>query len=75
MLVIHSSLGSTDCSRCRVFNSGTTLFAQRIGQPEFTLLPIKIAEMRNIAAVEEALIRIQHATKTGEDSVELTDLE
>ena len=75
MFVIHSSLGSTDCSGCRVFNSGTTLFAKRIEEPDFALLPIKIAEMRNVAAVEEALNRIQHAIKAGKRSIKLIDLE
>lgn len=75
MFVIHSSLGSTDCSGCQIFNRGTTLFVKRIRQPEFALLPIKIAEVRNVAAVKEALSRIQHAIKNGKRSVKLTDLE
>ena len=75
MFVIHSSLGSTDCTGCQIFNKGTTLFIKHIKQPEFASLPIKIAEIRNIASIQKALRRIQNAIKTGKRSVELTDLE
>ena len=75
MFVIDSSLGSTDCSGCEIFKKGTVLFAKRIERPGFVTLPIKIAEMPHVTAAEKALKRIQYAIKTGERSVELTDLE
>ena len=53
----------------------TVLFAKVLQQPNFVALPIRIAEMPNVAAVEEALGRIRHAIKTGELYVDLTDLE
>lgn len=75
MFIVNSNLGSTDCSGCEIFKKGMVLFAKRIERPGFVTLPIKIAEMPNIAAAEKALKRIQDAFETGETSVKLTDLE
>ena len=75
MFVIKSSLGSTDCSDCRIFTKGTALFAKNLQQPEFVSLPIKIAEMPNVAVAIEALRRIRYAIKRRKLYVNLTDLE
>ena len=44
LLFLNSSLGITNCSGCLIFKKGKTLFAKRIEEPEFVVLPIKIAE-------------------------------
>ena len=75
IFVINSSLGKTDCSGCLIYQKGPTLFAKHAEQPEFLSLPIKIAEMMDGAAVEEALRRIRYAIKTQKFYVDLTDLE
>lgn len=75
MFLINSSLGKTDCSDCRMFRKDRVLFAQKIQQPKFVSLPIRIAEMPSVADAEEALRRIQYAIKTGKIYVNLTDLE
>ena len=75
MFVINSSLGKTDCSDCQIFKKGTELFAKRVQQRKFVSLPIKIAEMPNIATAEAALRRILYAVKIGEHYVDITDLE
>ena len=75
MLVISSSFGATDCSGCQIFNKGTTLFAKRIMRPGSVSLAIKIAEMRDTAATMKALRRIENAIETGENFIELIDLE
>ena len=75
MFVINTSLGEIDCSGCQIFIKGPTLYAKRIEKPEFVVLPIKIAEMPNIATAEKALRRIRHAIKTQEHYVDLTDFE
>ena len=75
MFVIKSSLDSTDCSGCRIYKKDTTLFAKRVQQPNLAVLPLKIAEMPNVAAAEAALERIRFAIITGKTHVDLTDLE
>ena len=75
MFVINSNLGSTDCSGCLIYNKGAALFAKHLQQPHFVALPIRIAEMPNIAVAEAALKRIQFAIITGKLYVDLTDLE
>ena len=75
MLVISSSLGTTDCSGCQIFNKGTTLFAKRIVRSGSISLAIKIAEMRDAAATTTALRRIKNAIGTGKNFIKLTDLE
>ena len=75
MFGINSSLGDTDCSGCQIFRRGTVLFARLVQEPNFVSLPIKIAEMPNVAAAEAALRRIHWASKIGKRYVDLTDLE
>lgn len=75
IFVINSSLGSTDCAGCQTFIKGKALFTKRVQQPKFVSLPIKIAEMPNVAATEAALRRIRYAIKIGKHYVDLTDLE
>ena len=75
MFVINSSLGRTNCLGCLIFKKGTTSFAKCIEQLEFVSLPVKIAEMPNVAYTEEALRRIRYTIKTGKLYVDLTDLD
>ena len=75
MFVINSGLGDTDCSDCQIFRRGTGIFAKRVQGLKFVSLPIKIAEMPNVAAAKKALRRIQYAIKVDKDYVDLTDLE
>ena len=81
VLVIGSRLGSTDCSGCRIFRRGRSIFAKRLRQPEdigvgrFVALPVKVAELPTICAAEAALKRINEAKKTRKGVVNLEDLE
>ena len=51
------------------------LFAKRVEQPKFVSLPVRIAEMPNVASTEEALRRIRYTIKVGKLYGDLTDLE
>ena len=75
VFVIKSSLDSTDCSDCLIFQKGTELFAKRHQLPNYVSLPIRIAKMPNVTAAEEVLRSIQYAIKTEKRYVDLTDLE
>lgn len=81
VLVIESHLGSTDCSGCRFFRRGCSIFAERVPQPEdtgagiFVALPLRVAELPTTKVAEEALERIQMAQEQRKGVVNLSDLE
>ena len=58
-----------------MLKKGTMLFAKRVEQPKFVSLPVRIAEMPNVASTEEALRRIRYTIKVGKLYGDLTDLE
>ena len=80
-MIIHSRIGSTDCSGCAFFRKGGTLLAKRIRGPEqhpdikFVSLALRVAELPTEKLAKTAIRRIGHALICGETSVSLHDLE
>ena len=81
ILVIQSSLGSTDCSGCNFFRRGKHIFAQRRPQSEdrdtgkFVALPLRVAVLPTTQAAMTALARIDKARRNRIGVVNLMDLE
>lgn len=81
ILIVESHLGSTNCSGCRFFRRGRSIFAKRFRQPEdigvgrFVVLPLKVAELPTPCAAKKALERIDTARKARKGRVDLKDLE
>ena len=80
-MIIHSRMGSTDCSGCTFFRKGGTLLAKRLPGPEehrnikFVSLALRVAELPTEKLADTAIERIGHALMCGETSVSLDDLE
>lgn len=81
ILVIQSSVGSTDCSGCSFFRRGRQIFAQRQQQPgdrrtgKFVSLPLRVAVLPTIRAAITALARIDKARRNRTGIVNVMDLE
>ena len=81
ILVIQSSVGSTDCSGCSFFRRGKQIFAQRRQQPDdwgigkFVSLPLRVAMLPTTQAAMTALARIDRARRNHTGIVNLMDLE
>ena len=81
ILVIQSSVGSTDCSGCSFFRRGKQIFAQRRQQPDdwgtgkFVSLPLRVAVLPTTQAAMTALARIDRARRNHIGTVNLMDLE
>ena len=80
-MIIHSRMGSTDCSDCAFSRKGRTLLAKRLPGPEqhrdikFVSLALRVAELPTEKLADTAIERIGHALMCGETSVSLDDLE
>ena len=80
-MIVHSSIGSTDCSGCRFYRKGTRIFAKPIlprGQNpdvKFVSLALRVAQLPTPEIADIALDRIIYALNRGEACVSLKDLE
>ena len=80
-MIIHSRIGSTDCSGCVFFRKGSALFAKRLPGPDqardvkFVSLALRVAQLPTGKLAETAIERIAHAIMCAETSVSLHDLE
>jgi len=80
-MIIHSRIGSTDCSGCEIYRKGTRIFAKPTAPPgqnpdvKFISLPLRVAQLPTPEIADIALDRIIHALNRGEACVSLEDLE
>ena len=80
-MIIHSSVGSTDCSGCKFYRRGTRIFAESIPPSrqnldvKFVSLALRVAQLPTPEIADIALDRILHAMNRGEAAVSLKDLE
>ena len=80
-MIIHSSIGSTDCSGCEIYRKGSGIFAKPtapLGQnPDaaFISLPLRVAQLPTPEIADIAMDRISYAMNRGEKCVSLENLE
>ena len=80
-MIIHSRIGSTDCSGCKFYRKGSRIFAEPIAPPrqkpdvKHVSLALRVAQLPTPEIADIALDRILHAMNRGEASVSLEDLE
>ena len=80
-MIVHSSIGSTDCSGCEFYRKGSRIFAKPtapLGEnPEvkFVSLALRVAQFPMPEIADIAMERIIRAMNRGETSVSLKNLE
>ena len=80
-MIVHSSIGSTDCSGCELYRKGTRIFAKPTAPPgqnlevKFVSLALRVAQLPTPEIADIALDRIIHAINRGKACVSLKDLE
>ena len=80
-MIIHSGIGSTDCSGCEFYRKGSRIFAKPIAPPgqnpdvTFVSLELRVAQLPTPEIADIALDRILHALNRGEACVSLENLE
>ena len=80
-MIIHSGIGSTDCSGCEIYRKGSRIFAKPTAPPgqdpdvTFVSLELRVAQLPTPEIADIAMDRIIHAMHRGETSVSLENLE
>ena len=80
-MIVHSRIGSTDCSGCEFYRKGSRIFAKPTAPPgqdpdvTFVSLELRVAQLPTPGIADIAMDRIIHAMHRGEACVSLENLE
>lgn len=80
-MIVHSSIGSIDCSGCEFYRKSSRIFAKPTAPPgqdpdvTFVSLALRVAQLPTPEIADIALDRILHALNRGEACVSLKNLE